>query len=199
VTQINFMKNWSAVESGPFFEVDQSVEWSKSVLPSCYFELARSYGGQEGFLGQQYLRLYRLDELRSLNEAYQSSLYDPGLVIFASDGYGEAFAYFNGDPRVYKIPAIPLPVAGEDKDLVAPDFATFASFHGSIPPTMRPNPSSVGMELHLKKPLCFGGDFRDEDNLVMVTPTQHAELARYWNQMYRDILRQQGEGAGNVS
>ncbi len=200
VTNINYLENWSSVESGPFFEMDESVEWSNRVLPSTYFELARSCGGREGFLGQEYLRLYRLEELRSLNEAYQSALYCPGLVIFGSDGYGEAFAFFNADPRVLKIPVIPIPDEGEQmEEVVAPDFETFARFHGSTPPTLRPNSSTVGLEFHLKQPLCMGGDWNDEKNCIMVTPIQHAELARYWNRTYRGIVRLHGEGVGDAS
>lgn len=199
MTATALIEGWLSVESGPFFGVDGSPEWSRAALPSDYFGTALSNAGREGFLGQQYLRLYRLEELRSLNEAYQTSRYFPGLVVFASDGYGEAFAFLRGDRRVLKVPLIPFPVEGDDLDVVAPDFKTFAEFHISPPATLGPSPSMVGLETHLKQPLCFGGDWKDDKNLVMVTPTQHAELTRYWNPLYRDLLKRQNGGTSNAA
>lgn len=185
------LEGWQSVESGPFFEIDADRAWSQAALPRDYFEVAKLYGGREGFLGRQYLRLYRLEELRHLNEAYQISLCRPDLVVFASDGYGEGFAFYKGSSQLLNIPLIPIPVINENIDSVAPDFNAFAQANLSEPAAAL-SQHPVGQELHLKQPLCFGGDWNDEKNLVWVTPPQHAELVRYWNRIYRDVSRQKG-------
>lgn len=187
------LDKWSSVESGPFFSVLDSDDWLCSALPQGYLEIAKAYGGREGFLGQQYLRLYRPEELRALNEAYEINLYHPGLVMFASDGYGEGFAFLRQKQTVFKIPLIPIPIDAEEMDVAATSFDAFVRRHSDIPATLRPNPSCVGKELHLKKPLCFGGDWKDAENQIMVTPIEHVEIVRYWNKLYRDLLAQQNK------
>src|SRR5437879_184758 len=51
------------------------------------------FGGREAFLGEIYLRLYRLQELVALNVAYDVSTLLPGVIIFGSNGGGEAFGF----------------------------------------------------------------------------------------------------------
>jgi len=192
------LAKWSSVESGPFFEVDTPKEWLDDMLPKDYLALAELYGGREGFLGQQYLRLYRPAELRALNDAYGIDPRCVGFVLFGSDGYGEGFGFSCNDGSVLKFPQIPLPVEGEEEgaDKIASSFDAFIRLKAATPTTLRPNPACIGMELHLKQPLCFGGDWRAPENQVLVTPGKHAELARYWNNIYRDLLAQQ-QGPGS--
>jgi hypothetical protein len=40
------------------------------------------------------------------------------------------------------------------------------------------------------KPIAFGGDPSQGDNLIWVTRDQHCELVRWWNGLYRDLTRQ---------
>jgi hypothetical protein len=82
-----------------------------------------------------------------------------------------------------------LGVKGPDQ--VAENFSDFVHSCLIKPQTHEVDPQSVGKEVHLKKPLCFGGHWNDHANVVLVTPVQHAELARYWNKLYRDLLTQQ--------
>jgi hypothetical protein len=185
------LAKWSSVESGPFFPVDTTEDWLGETLPQDYLINAKSYGGREGFFGQQYLRLYRPVELRALNEAYDIGRYHPGIVMFGSDGYGEGFGFLRCDGSVLKFPLIPLPIEGEKMDKIAPNFEVFIRFIADIPATLKPNPSCVGKELHLKQPLCFGGDFKNPENQVMVPVSKHPELVCYWNNLYRNLLAQQ--------
>lgn len=182
---------WSSVDSGPFFPLDTPEDWLRQTLPNDYLEIANVYGGREGFLGQQYFRIYRPQELRALNDAYEIGARRPGLVMVASDGYGEGFGFLHRNPEVLKFPLIPLPIEGENTDVIATSFEVFVRLHAATPATMKPNPSCVGMEVHLKQPLCFGGDWRSSENQVLVPPLQHAELVSYWNTLYRKLLAQQ--------
>jgi hypothetical protein len=183
------LAKWDAVPAGPFFGSREEP----AGLPTDYVEAARTFGGREGFLGQQYLRLYRLSELAELNALYEFSTYNPALLVFASDGYGEVFAFDRLSWKVLKVPVIPFPVPGEEVDVVAENFTSFVRTCSAEHQTHRADPKALGKELHLKKPLCLGGDWNDQSNLVLVTPIQHAELARYWNKLYRDLLSRQRE------
>jgi hypothetical protein len=146
----------------------------------------REFGGKEGFLGQQYLRLYRWAELIPLNQAYEIHVYNPQLFLFAADGFGDAFAFVFGTETVVKIPLIPIP---KDKaDIIAHGFEAFLNVLAASGPPPEVDPDGVGLELHLIQPLCCGGDFTIPDNRVMVPPAKHAELARFWNKAYYDQL-----------
>ena len=46
------------------------------------------------------------------------------------------------------------------------------------------NPAAVGMEVHETHPVCLGGSPTDPANKVLVPPTEHAELCRFWNSEY---------------
>jgi hypothetical protein len=37
------------------------------------------------------------------------------------------------------------------------------------------------------KPLIFGGDPSSHENQTWITHEQHAQLVRYWNDMYRSL------------
>ncbi len=178
------------MQSGPFFELQEPPEGLlHDAVPSDYLENIREIAGQEGFLGQQYLRLYRFEELIELNQAYQIPDYNPELFLFAADGHGEGFAFVFGTDTVVKIPLIPIPT--DQADVVANGFEKFLRRLAATGTSPDIDPKNVGLELHLKQPICFGGDFRDPENHVMVTPTKHAELARYWNQLYYDLKDKQ--------
>ena len=49
--------------------------------------------GGEGFIGLAYVIFWRLGELLEMNNGYQVEKYAPGLLLFGSDGGGEAFAF----------------------------------------------------------------------------------------------------------
>ncbi len=94
-------------------------------LPDSYMKFLREMNGGEGFIGNAYLMFWRLDELVELNKAYQVTVYAPGLLLFGSDGGGEAFAF---DMRSDAKPIVTVPFVGMDVKLaraVAPNFKMF--------------------------------------------------------------------------
>ncbi|MCZ8347457.1 MAG: SMI1/KNR4 family protein [Leptospiraceae bacterium] len=95
-------------------------------LPSDYIQFMIQYNGGEGFIGlESYLILWKIDEIISLNEAYEVSEYAPGLILFGSNGGGEAFAF---DTRFDKYSIVSIPFVGMDNSLakiVATNFTDF--------------------------------------------------------------------------
>jgi len=77
-------------------------------LPQDYTAFLKQANGGEGLVGPNaYLILFAIDELVSLNKAYQAEDYAPGLLIFGSDGGGEAFAFNARDAmRVVRVPFV---------------------------------------------------------------------------------------------
>ena len=90
-------------------------------LPADYKAFMRTYDGGEGFIGDRYLILWRTRELIDFNRDYQAATYAPGLLLFGSDGGGEAFAFDTRQSEEMRIRLVPftgmslknaLPVAG---------------------------------------------------------------------------------------
>jgi hypothetical protein len=102
------------------FEIESGVR-----LPDDYAQFLQQVNGGEGFVGNAYVILWRVEELLEMNRAYQVAEYAPGLFLFGSDGGGEAFAF---DIRSDAKPIVSVPFVGMDLNLARPvarDFKTF--------------------------------------------------------------------------
>ena len=82
-------------------------------LPNDYREFLSGNNGGEGFVGKHYLIAWRVEELIPFNRDYQVNEYAPGILIFASSGGGEAFAF---DTRDDIWPVVQVPFIGLDLD-----------------------------------------------------------------------------------
>jgi hypothetical protein len=85
------MNNHDWVETPAGFDRRRIPAEVREALPRGMTELLEEMGGGEGFIGDRYLRLYRLEELASLNEAYETDRWFPGGLVFGSDGGGQAY------------------------------------------------------------------------------------------------------------
>jgi cell wall assembly regulator SMI1 len=99
-------------DEGASADVIHSAESALGVnLPSDYVEfLGRSNGG-EGFIGGSYLVLWKAEELKPFNDDYGADVYAPGLLLFGSDGAGEAYAF---DTNSNKWTIVQVPFIGMD-------------------------------------------------------------------------------------
>lgn len=147
------------------------------VLPADYVNAVREFGGREGYLGTEYLRLHRLEELAALNTAYDVPSAVPEIVIFGSDGALEAFAFTLHELAVVKIPFIPLLL--ENAQIVARSFSDFITLMHSTGPALDADPATLAMQIHSKHPIALGGSPTDAENRVLVPPQKHAEIAQY--------------------
>jgi hypothetical protein len=62
-------------------------------IPSDYFELIKFCNGGEGFIGEEYVVLYKLEELKQINIDYNVQKYTPEIFLFGSNGADEAIAF----------------------------------------------------------------------------------------------------------
>lgn len=96
-------------------------------LPAQYKNFMSEHDGGEGFVGDQYLILWRASELPEFNREYEVEKYAPGLLVFGSNGGGEAFAFDTRDSsmRIVMVPFVGMSL--KDAAPVADSFENFLS------------------------------------------------------------------------
>ena len=156
---------------------------------SDYLNVLEFTNGGEGFLQQSYFRLYSCEDLISLNEAYQVHNFAPGLLLFGSNGGGEAFGFDtrHNPPEIVRIPFIPM-----DFEYAQPLGKSFLGFLQALAERDQGDSylpqidlSTVGKEVHEIQPILFGGDPTDNKNKVLVTSEEHAKFSVFWNGVYQ--------------
>lgn len=94
----------------------------KFQLPTDYVHFLEQTNGGEGFVGENYLRAWPVEELIQNNKDYRVEESAPGLFVFGSSGGGEAFAF---DTRVMPPPIVAVPfivMRLEDAIAITPNF-----------------------------------------------------------------------------
>jgi hypothetical protein len=161
-------------------------------LPGDYVEVLQYMDGGEGFMGSEYVRLYPSKKLAELNKAYDVQEFAPGLLIFGSNGEGDAFAfdYRQNQPGVVRIPFIPMDIGYLEEE--GSSVTEFLLSHVEATPlelrnTTTPNPELIGKEIHEMMPIVFGGSPDNLDNKVFLAPEDYAEYVRWWNHKYLEL------------
>jgi hypothetical protein len=96
-------------------------------LPADYVHLLQQMNGGEGFIGTQYLMLWRVEDLVQANKECRVEEVAPELFLFGSDGGGEAFAFDNRSAPP-PIVAVPFVVCLKDAIVLAPNFNSFLPY-----------------------------------------------------------------------
>jgi len=95
-------------------------------LPDDYLSFFLRSNGADGPIGETgYLSLWPIDELADLNQGYRVREFAPGLLLFGSDGGGEAFAF---DLRNSSMPIVGVPFVGMSLEEARPIARTFTEF-----------------------------------------------------------------------
>jgi hypothetical protein len=156
-------------------------------LPFDYFEIFSFMNGGEGFIGDNYCRLYPLDELVSLNQSFSVKEFAPDIFIFGSNGGGEAFAFnTSSNPfSIVKIPFIPMDIKFSNflGKTISEFFANLSdsASKGSV----QINKALIGKEIHEIHPVVFGGNPLDPKNKALVPIKDYAELVVFWNKIWQ--------------
>jgi hypothetical protein len=94
-------------------------------LPDDYLQFLAQMNGGEGFVGNNFLMAWPVEDLIQFNKDYVVDEAAPGLFLFGSSGGGEAFA-FDTRPLSPPIVAVPFVVISlEDAKVIAPNFNAF--------------------------------------------------------------------------
>src|SRR5947209_9465440 len=94
-------------------------------FPADYVRFLLQMDGGEGFIGDHFVMLWSVKRLGEMNTDTYFAEAAPGLVVFGSDGAGEAFGF---DTRSAPPPAVMIPYGGMEWDvaiMLAPDFNSF--------------------------------------------------------------------------
>ena len=94
-------------------------------VPEDYMCFLRETNGGEGFVGDNYIILWTIEDLLVLNRSYMVDEYAPGLFLFGTDGGGEGFAF---DTRSEARPIVSVPFVGMDLSLIRPIAPSFDEF-----------------------------------------------------------------------
>lgn len=81
-------------------------------LPEDYRTFLRETNGTEGFIStENYLMLWRADEIPKLNKGYAVGEFAPGLVLLGTDGGGSGYGFLrrpSGSVEYVRVPLIGL-------------------------------------------------------------------------------------------
>jgi hypothetical protein len=87
------LPEWRSAQSDPTETTIVNLVEELGTLPADYLAFLRRGGAGEGVIGKTYLVLWRAEELIERNRGYEVSIYTPGMVLFGSDGGGEAYGF----------------------------------------------------------------------------------------------------------
>jgi hypothetical protein len=86
-------------------------------LPADYVALLQCHNGGEGFIGDNYIVLWKAEEVPDFNREYEVHEYAPGILLFGSDGAGEGYGF---DTRTPAMPIVRVPFIGMDLRYATP-------------------------------------------------------------------------------
>ena len=99
-------------------------------LPQDYVDFLLRSNGADGPIGETgYVSLWPIEDIPELNKGYRIEEFAPGLLIFGSDGGGEAFAFDLRDPS---LSIVGVPFVGMSIDEAKPVASTFTEMLTSI-------------------------------------------------------------------
>lgn len=75
-------------------------------LPKDYADFLKEHNGGEGFIGESYIIFFKAEELVEFNREYEVEKYAPGILLFASNGGGEAYGF---DTHEVEMPIVRIP------------------------------------------------------------------------------------------
>jgi len=149
--------------------------------------------GLEGFCGEEYLSLWKIEDIPPLNKAYEVNTFTPGLVYFGSDGGGGAYAfnYCASEIPIIRLEFISLGL--EEAEMCGYDFFAFLdnlyNKHSDSSAQEKPavNPELQGKIIHEIQPIRFSGSPTDLSNKVALTPYEHSKVVVWWQKLLREI------------
>lgn len=91
-----------------------------------YLEFMRRHNGCDGPVGKEgYVRIWPLEEVVTGTEEAGTPEFAPGLLLFAGDGGGEAYAFDRQDPRW---PIVMVNLISMSREEMKPVASTFTEF-----------------------------------------------------------------------
>lgn len=128
---------------------------------------------REGWRDDDYLILFDESEVSIVTTRYGISRYLRGYSIVGLKGWDD-FIIRDERGKLFTVPTIPIA-----EDYLSPCHLDLSNV------TFNEDPRYREKIKWYVQPVVFGGDPQSEDNMTWVTHEKHAELVRWWNDMYR--------------
>jgi cell wall assembly regulator SMI1 len=151
----------------------------------------------EGFVGGSYLAMWPIASLADLNMKARVPEFVPDLIVFATDGGGEGYAFERQTGSFVNVPMIGMRVV--ERTSIGDSFASFLSWLASrvsVENQPMPDDARLGQVVYEKTPIIVGGSPTDPANKVLVPLAKYAEIVGWWNERLpsRDAFVMPGPG-----
>jgi hypothetical protein len=132
---------------------------------------------REGWLGQEYVRIYGASDRPRIAELYDFATFLPGFEPWGS--WSLDALCLGPDSRLYAIDWIPLKASFRRER-----YASVAAFEKDIARLHEATPAyeHYQKEVHLAHPLALGGDPKAAP--IMIDQAAHAKACRFFNKVY---------------
>ena len=132
---------------------------------------------KEGWLDDDYLILFSEGEVDAVSSKYGISQSLPNHRIVGIRGWDD-FIVRDSRGVLYTVPTVPL-----SNDHMEP-------FRLPENVSLKTDNRYSGNIKWYVKPIVFGGDPKNSENLIWVSHEQHAQLVAWWNNQYRALKEQ---------
>lgn len=138
---------------------------------------------REGWIGDEYVRIYAEVERSRIGKLYDFATFLPGYEVWGS--WGLDALCLAPDNRLYSVDWIPL-----EESFRKERYASIATFEDDIARLQETSSAyeHFRKEVHFVKPIVFGGD--PSETPMMLDQASHAEVCRFWNATYRRLKSQ---------
>lgn len=135
---------------------------------------------REGWLGDEYVRIYAASDRQRVAKLYNFPTFLPGYEPWGS--WGLDALCLGPDSRLYVLDWIPL-----EKEFLKERYASIAAFNEDTAALHEATPAyeHFQKEVHFAQPLVFGGDPKVAP--VMIDQDAHAAMCLFWNKTYRAL------------
>ena len=99
-------------------------------LPQDYVDFLRRHNGGEGYIGDEYVMLWKLEELEEFNRDYEVREYLPDVLLFGSDGGGETYGFRTSGRPAWDV--IKVPFVGMSPEVCEKVAGSFSEFFTSL-------------------------------------------------------------------
>lgn len=119
----DLLNEWQLYDGAPESAIRDEIVKIGHSLPSDYVSFLNKHNGGEGFVDNDYLIIWKIEELSIFNLEYEVGKYAPGIFLFGSSGGGEAYGFDMRDPSM---PIVRIPFIGMELQYAIPVARTFS-------------------------------------------------------------------------
>lgn len=109
--------------------INQLVSALGRALPVDYVHFLTRHDGGEGFVGENYVILWKAEELVPFNREYEVDQYAPGILLFGSNGGGEGYGF---DTKDSAMPIVRVPFIGMERRYATLVASSFTNMFGQM-------------------------------------------------------------------